>query len=241
MPKTVVVIPTYNEAENIERLMAELLEVEPGLHLLVVDDHSPDGTWQLVEAEAAHNPHVHLLHRKKEKGRGTAGLAGFRWALKFGADYVVEMDADFSHQPKFVPHLLAALEEADFVLGSRYVKGGRDADRDALRQWVSILANAYTRKVLGVSVRDCTSGFRAYRAEVLEALKLHRITTVGPAILSDILYRIKLKGFRMREVPIEFIDRSAGKSTLTLKILLEGLLNVLRLRWRRKDILRSLR
>lgn len=240
LPSTVIVIPTYNEAENILPLLAEIRQAVPEAHCLVVDDHSPDGTWRLVEEQAQADMNIHLLHRTEERGRGTAGVAGFRWALEFGAGAVVEMDADFSHQPKHLPALLAALEERDFVLGSRYVPGGSDRDRGGLRQGISLLANAYTRLTLGAPVRDCTSGYRAYRAETLRAINLETLNTQGPAILSDMLYRIRLLGLRMGEVPIEFIDRTRGQSTLTPAILLEGLANVARLRLQRNRLLREL-
>lgn len=238
--RTVIVIPTYNEAENIRPLLASIHDLLPEVHLLVVDDDSPDGTWRLVEEAAQENPHIHLLHRTTERGRGSAGIAGFRWALDYGAKFVVEMDADFSHQPQYLPDILLKLKEADFVLGSRYVPGGRDSDRGTLRQGISVLANGYARWVLGVPIRDCTSGYRAYRAEVLQRMRLESIDTNGPAILSDMLFRIKLLGCSMAEVPIVFIDRQRGESTLTPAILLEGLWNILRLRLEERAIRASL-
>lgn len=241
MAKTVVVIPTYNEKENIRNLLTELHKVNPELYLMVVDDQSPDGTWKIVEDMSIENPRIILFLRTEKRGRGLAGIAGFKRALSEGADYIIEMDADFSHHPKYIPALLVALEQYDFVLGSRYVTGGQDVERGKVRYMISKMANAYTRIMLGMPVRDCTSGFRAYRREVLEGINLDKINTWGPAVLSDILYRVKLKGFSMGEIPIYFYEREAGSSTLTTQILIEGLRNVARLRLQKRQILETLR
>lgn len=229
--KTIIVIPTLNEKDNIGLLIEAIVALNQNYHILIVDDDSPDGTGTIADQYAHRLPVVQVFHRYSERGRGRAGIAGFLRALELGADYIVEMDADFSHDPQYLPALVAALSEYDMVLGSRYVPGGKDDDRGALRRYISKLANGYERVVLGVTIKDCTSGYRAYRRAALEAINLNTIATPGPAVLSDILYRVHSKGFRIGEIPITFIDRKRGSSTLTSKILLATLSNVLRVRW----------
>lgn len=233
--KVVCTVPTYNEAENIVPLARELLELGPGFEVLVIDDDSPDGTWRLVQEAARDEPRLHLLHRTTERGRGAAGRDGFVEALRLGADVVVEMDGDFSHQPRFVPQMLERLDqpgaEAGLVLGSRAVSGGRDADRGALRQVVTKLANLYIRILLGVGVRDCNSGFRCWRRSTLEAIDVGSTFSRGPAIVQELLFKTARRRIPIAEVPIEFVDRVRGESTLTLRILLQGYLTVMKLRW----------
>lgn len=227
--KTVVMIPTYNEAENIVSLLDEILALDQNIEVLVVDDQSPDGTAELVEKHRRENAGTRLLLRDPPRGRGLAGIDGLKLAVAGGADYIIEMDADFSHDPKRIPALIDALQNAHAAFGSRFVHGGKDADRGAFRRSVTKFANAYTRFFLGVKVRDCTSGYRAYRRETLEAIDLDSINAPGPEVLSDILYRINRKGFHIAEIPIAFTDRKLGTSTLGLGILLNGFLNVLKL------------
>ncbi|HVS17421.1 MAG TPA: polyprenol monophosphomannose synthase [Planctomycetota bacterium] len=236
--KVVCTVPTYNEAENIVPLARELLALGPEFEVLVVDDDSPDGTWRLVEEERAREPRLHLLRRTNERGRGAAGRDGFVAALDMGADVVIEMDGDFSHQPRFVPALLARLEEPDaggrevgLVLGSRAVRGGSDRDRGALRQLVTRAANLYIRLLLGVPVHDCNSGFRCWRSSTLEAIDVAATFSRGPAIVQELLFKTARAGIGMAEVPIEFVDRVRGESTLTLRILAQGYTTVLGLRW----------
>lgn len=228
--KTMIMIPTYNEAENIGRLLDEILNLGLDVHIVVVDDNSPDGTANIVKSYSQKYKEVHLLLRKKNRGRGLAGIAGYIYALDHGAQNIIEMDADFSHQPKHIPQFIEALKEYEVVIGSRYIKGGKDLRKGIHRQLISRFANFYIRKVFGVNIKDCTSGYRGYRNYVLEGIGVRKFNTWGPAILSDVLYRIKLKGYSITEIPIEFIDRQRGKSTLTTKILLEGLINVIKLR-----------
>lgn len=233
--KVVCTIPTYNEAQNIVALSEELLALDPRIEVLVVDDDSPDGTWKLVEERRASEPRLHLLHRTRDRGRGTAGRDGFLEALRMGADVVVEMDGDFSHQPRFVPALLERLDrpgaQVGLVLGSRAVAGGRDADRGVLRQIVTRAANLYIRLLLGVPVRDCNSGFRCWRRSTLEAIDVGATFSPGPAIVQELLFKTARHRVPIAEVPIEFVDRVRGESTLTLRILVQGYTTVLRLRW----------
>lgn len=237
--KVVCTVPTYNEAENILDLCAALLALGDQVEVLVIDDHSPDGTWKLVEEAARLQPRLYLLHRTQDKGRGRSGRDGFVAALAMGADAVVEMDADFSHHPRFVPQMLEKLAEVDrargapvgLVLGSRNVRGGSDADRGLLRRFITKLANLYIRILLGVPVSDCNSGFRAWRADTLRRIKVEDTFSPGPAIVQELLYKTARARIPIAEVGIEFVDRVRGESTLTLRILMQGYTTVLGLRW----------
>ena len=228
-------MPTYNESLNVLPLSRELLALGPQFEVLVIDDDSPDGTWKLVGEAARSEPRLHLLHRTTERGRGSAGRDGFVKALEMGADAVIEMDADFSHQPKFVPALLARLDEpgreVGLVLGSRTISGGSDAERSMLRRWITALANTYIRIVLGVPVKDCNSGFRCWRRSTLEKIRVGEAFSRGPAIVQELLFKTARAKIAVAEVPIDFIERKLGESTLTFRILIKGYTTVLQLRW----------
>jgi dolichol-phosphate mannosyltransferase len=226
----VVVIPTYNERESIESLIREVLSLSLELNILVVDDNSPDGTGAIVSKLAEESPKVGLLTRKKRKGRGSAGVDGFKKALEMGADLVIEMDADFSHHPRHIPDLVANANNYKVVLGSRFVAGGADRDRGMLRQMVTRLAGLYVRKSLGIKIRDVSSGYRCFRKEVFEKVDLDDMISAGPAIVLEILYKVCLNGFSVKEVPIIFEDRRQGQTKLDTITLLETLVMVLRLR-----------
>ena len=238
--KIVCTIPTYCEAGNIVPLVRELLAQDTRLEVLVIDDDSPDGTWRLVESEAAKRAdeegeaRLHLLHRTSERGRGSAGRDGFVHALEMGADLVVEMDADFSHEPAFVPALVEHMErepEVGLTLGSRGVAGGRDAERGLLRRWLTRAANAYIRVVLGLRLRDCNSGFRCWRRSTLEKIRVAETFSPGPAIVQELLFKTHRAGILIAELPIQFRNRLAGESTLTLRTLQRSYFTVLRLRY----------
>ncbi|MBI3556352.1 MAG: polyprenol monophosphomannose synthase [Deltaproteobacteria bacterium] len=238
--KTTIMIPTYNEKENIGRLIGEILALKipgsakPGkqeLHVLVVDDNSPDGTSEAVAEIAKKEPRVRLLTRKTDRGRGSAGIAGFRLALKDGADFVVEMDADFSHHPRYLPDLIKAAEQgADVVLGSRFVRGGQDTDRSFYRQSVTKFAGVYVRTMLGVRVKDVSSGYRLFRRQALEKIGLDNIISTGPSIILEVLFRCAVKKLKIVEVPIVFIDRRAGETKLNWQTLAKTLMMVARFR-----------
>lgn len=231
MPKTYVTIPTYNEAENIEALLKEILALNiPDLYALVIDDNSPDGTGQIVDRLAKENPTIKILHRYNNRGRGSAGIEGFKFALQEGADNIIEMDADFSHHPKYIPDLLKHIESADIVLGSRYVNGGKDIERGITRKIVTVLARKYIEWILKVKVKDPTSGYRCFRHNVLLAVDLDHMLSTGPSIVSEILYKVKLKGFTIYETPIVFEDRKKGETKLNLSILLKTLYMVFKFR-----------
>lgn len=232
--KIIVTLPTYNEAQNIEPLIEELLALGEEFEVLVIDDHSPDGTWQIVERLSERNPRVHLLHRVNERGRGTAGLAGFRWARDHGADAVVEMDADFSHEPRFIPSLLEPIRrgEANIVIGSRLVAGGKEEGRSPIRTLITLAANAYIRLMLGLPIRDCTSGFRVFDRRALEVLPWETMTCRGPEIVQEVLWEARRACLRMVERPIVFKERRAGQSTFNFKIMLRSLGYMWKLRMR---------
>jgi dolichol-phosphate mannosyltransferase len=230
----VATLPTYNEAQNIEPLTRELLALRPDLHALVIDDNSPDGTWKLVQRLSEENPRVHLLHRTERKGRGYAGAAGFVRALEMGADWVIEMDADFSHHPRFIPSMIEAAERtgADVVAGSRLVAGGGEAGRAKGRTLITRGANLYLRWVLGLPIRDATSGFRLFRGDLLRKIAWENVRSPGPAIVQEVTLACLLNGARMTEVPILFEERRAGQSTFNGRIALAGLVAPLKLRLR---------
>jgi dolichol-phosphate mannosyltransferase len=234
-PRVVCTLPTYNEAQNILPLAREILDLGPQYRVLVIDDHSPDGTWSVVEEAGRNEPRLLLLHRTQDKGRGRSGRDGFARALELGAEVVVEMDADFSHQPRYIPELVRALGPAGspcgLVLGSRAVAGGMDADRGWRRRLITRLANLYIRVLLGVRVHDCNSGFRCWRRSTLERIRAAEAFSPGPAIVQELLYKTARAGIGIREVPIEFTNRLHGQSTLTLRTLMQGYTAVLRLRW----------
>jgi glycosyltransferase involved in cell wall biosynthesis len=233
LARVVVTVPTYNEAENIGRLLGELLALPGTCQVLVVDDDSPDGTWRIVADLAAREPRVSVLRRTEDRGRGAAGREGFRRALAMGAEIVVEMDADFSHQPRFVPALVAVVAGgADVAIGSRAAPGGSDVGRPLWRRLVTGAANRYIRIVLGMKVRDCNSGFRCFSRGALLAIGVDRIRSRGPGIVQEVLFKAHRAGLAIAEIPIEFVERERGTSTLTMRTLLRGYFLVLELRWR---------
>lgn len=233
-PQIVCTLPTYEEVDNILPLSERLLALDPNLQVLVIDDDSPDGTWKVVKEASEKEPRLHLMHRTTQRGRGHAGREGFVRALEMGADIVIEMDADFSHDPGDIPAMIQRLDEpgkeVGLVLGSRGAPGGKDAERGLARQWITLLANAYIRAVLGVGVRDCNSGFRCWRRSTLQKIHVENTQAPGPAIVQELLYKTARAGIPIAEVPIHFRCRAAGESTLTLKTLLTGYTTVLKLR-----------
>ena len=229
--KTFVVIPTYNERENVKKLIDEILDLKVNnLEIVVVDDDSPDGTWKIVEEMSNANDEVHLLHRRERKGRGTAGVEGFRYALEHGVDYILEMDADFSHDPKHIPTIIENMSDADIVLGSRAIPGGRQVGRNLVRRTITKMANTYIRMMFGLKVRDCNSGYRCFKRKVIESIDLDSTISEGPAIVQEWLYRSHLKGFTIKEVPIVFVERERGDSKLGISGVYKGYIMVLKLK-----------
>ncbi len=230
--RAIVIVPTYNERDNIARLIPPVLEKDPRLEVLVVDDASPDGTGQIVDEMAAQNPRVHVLHREGKMGLGTAYLAGFRWGLDHGYDYVFEMDADFSHDPNHLPQFLDAIKDADLVLGSRYRKGKVTVvNWPMTRLILSYFANFYARTVTGLPLEDSTGGFKCFRRSVLETIDLDAVRSNGYAFQIEMSFRAWKKGFRIVEIPIVFVDRTEGESKMSRKIVREAVWMVWRLRW----------
>jgi dolichol-phosphate mannosyltransferase len=232
-----IVVPTYNEAANLEPLVHGIREAAPDAHILVVDDDSPDGTGALADAIAARDEHVEVLHRPGKAGLGLAYVNGFAHALRAGAGYVLEMDADLSHDPRDVPRLIAAAEAgADLVLGSRYVAGGGVEDWDLLRRVLSRGGCRYARSVLGVGVRDLTGGYKCFRADTLREIDFETVRSEGYAFQVELTYRALALGLRVEEVPITFRDRRAGDSKMSARIAMEAIWLVPALRIaRRRD------
>jgi dolichol-phosphate mannosyltransferase len=229
--KALVIIPTYNEAENIARIVPLVLAQDPDVHVLVVDDNSPDGTGALVDRLAAEEPRVHCLHRAEKSGLGSAYIAGFEWALaNTDAAYVFEMDADFSHDPAAIPEFLDAIQEADLVVGSRYLNGITVINWPLSRLFLSVGANIYAGVVTGLPLKDCTGGFKCFRRETLEALPLERVHSDGYSFQIEMNWHVWKQGLRLKEIPIIFTDRVEGVSKMSRKIIFEAMWMVWRLR-----------
>ena len=229
--KTLIIVPTYNELENLPELVSQIFMQVPHTHILVVDDNSPDGTGALADSLAAADPRVHVMHRAGKLGLGTAYIGGFKWALERDYERVFEMDADFSHQPKYLPTFLERAEEADLVLGCRYMKGGGTEDWTFTRRMISKGGNLYARAVMGLRFKDLTGGFKCFRREVLETLDLDAVKSKGYAFQIELTYRAHLAGFKIAEVPIIFPDRKLGQSKMSGRIVREAMLNVVKLRF----------
>ena len=225
-----VVIPTYNERDNIGRLIPEILRQDPGVQVLVVDDNSPDGTGALVDGMAAADSRIHVLHRSGKLGLGSAYREGFRYALELGADYIVEMDADFSHDPGVLPVFFDKMQEYDVVIGSRYLNGVSVVNWPIRRLILSYCASVYTRVITGLHLHDCTSGFKCFRRSVLEAIDLQGVRSDGYSFQIEMNYRCMEQGFRLGEVPIIFIDRHAGSSKMSKRIVREAIIMVWKLK-----------
>jgi dolichol-phosphate mannosyltransferase len=233
-PEAWVILPTYNESENLERIVGAVLEQLPDSgKVLVVDDNSPDGTGEIADQLAAQNDRIRVLHRERKEGLGPAYLAGFRVALDSGAERIIEMDADFSHDPSYLPGLIAATGDADLAIGSRYVPGGGVTDWGPVRRFISRGGSAYARLALRVPVRDLTGGFKCFRREVLEAIDLDTIEARGYAFQVETTYRALKMGFRVVELPIVFRDRRAGSSKMSKAIIAEAMWRVPAMRFRR--------
>src|SRR5215212_3210141 len=218
-----VIIPTYNESENITRILSRTRKAVPDAHILVADDNSPDGTGKLADEIAVSDGHVHVMHRLGKEGLGAAYLAGFEWGLNEGYQVLVEMDADGSHQPEQLPELLNALTDADLVLGSRWVKGGDVLNWPKSREILSRGGNLWTRIALGIPLRDATGGYRAFRRKTLLELGLDNVASAGYCFQVDLAWRALKAGFRVVEVPITFIEREYGDSKMSQKIVIEAL------------------
>jgi dolichol-phosphate mannosyltransferase len=233
-PEAWVILPTYNEAENLERIVGAVLEQLPDTgRVLVVDDNSPDGTGEIADRLAAGSERVEVLHRQRKEGLGPAYLAGFHVALDGGAQRIIEMDADFSHDPAYLPKLIGAADAADLVIGSRYVPGGGVTEWGPMRRFISRGGSTYARLALGLPIRDLTGGFKCFRREVLETIKIDSIEARGYAFQVETTYRAIKAGFRVVEIPIVFRDRTDGTSKMSRSIVAEAIWRVPAMRWRR--------
>jgi dolichol-phosphate mannosyltransferase len=224
--RVLVIIPTYNEAENVERIVGRVRASVPEAHVLVADDNSPDGTGELADKLATEDQNVHVMHRKGKEGLGAAYLAGFRWGIDNGYDVLVEMDADGSHQPEELDRLLGALRGADLVLGSRWVPGGRVVNWPKSRLLLSRGGSTYSRLMLGVPIRDVTGGYRAFRKETLQGLGMDQVASAGYCFQVDLAWRTVKAGFKVAEVPITFVERELGASKMSRSIVIEALWRV---------------
>ena len=228
--KALIIIPTYNESENVPRLVKEIFSVKKEVHILFVDDNSPDGTASIIKDIQKNNNQIHILERPGKLGLGTAYVTGFKYALAKGYDFIFEMDADFSHDPKEIPNFLKFIEDYDLVLGSRYKRGVNVVNWSMRRLLLSFFANMYTRIVTGLPIRDATGGFKCFRREVLEAIDFKKIKSNGYAFQIEVSFKAWIKGFKIQEIPIIFIDRQAGVSKISKSIMWEALFLVWKLR-----------
>ena len=228
--KSLVIIPTYNEAENIRKLIQEIFNYLPQTDILIIDDNSPDGTGKIADALSAADLRIRVIHRPKKMGMGNAYNRGFRYAIEKGYDVVFEMDADFSHKPEDLPRLLEGLQDNGLVIGSRYIDGGGTVNWGLLRRFVSKGGNLYSRFMLGLNVTDMTAGFRCYNVSALKKINLDRVRSNGYGFQVEMSYRIKEAGFNIKEIPIIFEDRRAGQSKMSNGIVIEAFIRVLMIR-----------
>ena len=230
--KILVIIPTYNEVDNIDKIIREILTPNPRINILVIDDNSPDGTGARIRDLRKTNANLYLIERQGKLGLGSAYVTGFRYALENGYEYIFEMDADYSHDPKEIPNFLKAMKEADLVIGSRYIKGVNVVNWPLTRLLLSYYANKYTRFVTGLPLADSTSGFKCFRRAVLASINLNNIHSGGYSFQIEMNFKAWKKGFRLKEIPIIFIDRAIGKSKMSKKIVREAITMVWKLKFR---------
>ncbi|GMR25122.1 MAG: polyprenol monophosphomannose synthase [Ignavibacteria bacterium] len=228
--KVLIIIPTYDESENLPKLLPQVLSKDDIIDVLIIDDNSPDGTAGWVENEMKNNPRIKLIKREKKMGLGTAYIAGFKYALENNYDYIFEMDADFSHDPKEIPYFLKEIKNYDLVLGSRYKEGVNVVNWPMRRLLLSMFANMYTRVITGLPIRDATSGFKCFRKEVLQAIDLNSVKSNGYAFQIEMTFKAWKKGFKIKELSIVFTDRLKGTSKMSKKIVHEAVFMVWKLR-----------
>lgn len=228
--KSLVIVPTYNELENLPRLIPVVLSQDESINILIVDDGSPDGTGKFVKDEMQKNNRIHLLEREKKMGLGTAYIAGFKYALQNNYDFIFEMDADFSHDPNELKNFLIAISDNDLVLGSRYINGVRVLNWPMARLLLSFFASVYTRIITGMPIKDATGGFKCFRKKVLEAIDLDKVRSNGYSFQIEMTFKAYSKGFKIKEIPIVFSDRVKGKSKMSKKIVREAVTMVWKLR-----------
>ena len=228
--KSLIIIPTYNEKENLPKIVPAVLKVLPEANILIVDDNSPDGTGKIAEELRTIDPRIFILHRKKDRGLGRAYLDGFRWALQHDYEFIFEMDADFSHQPKYLPQFLGAIFDADLVLGCRYMPGGGIEGWERHRLWISRGGNFYAKRILHLPYRDLTGGFKCFRRKTLEGIDFDKVQSNGYNFQIELSFYAHQAGFRIKEIPIIFPDRTEGQSKMNVEIFHEALFGIWRLR-----------
>ena len=228
--KSLIIVPTYNEKENVERLVGALFDLDREIEVLIVDDSSPDGTGDIADRLAARDQRVHVLHRPSKLGLGSAYIQGFKFALNHGYDLIFEMDADFSHDPSYIPHFLEKIQDCDLVLGSRYIQGVNVINWPISRLLLSYFANLYTRIITGLPVKDATGGFKCFRRETLKAVDLDQVRSDGYSFQIEMTFKCWKRGFRVCEIPIIFYERQKGHSKMSKKIMHEAVWMVWRLR-----------
>ncbi len=231
-PTALMMIPTYNEADTIEDLIEAVLAQSPQVGVVIVDDDSPDGTAEIVRSLGARGGRIELIVRKNERGRGSAGIVGFRRALTMGARYIGEMDADFSHDPKYIKDFLRMIERYDIIIGSRGAAGGGEVNRSPVRRVITAFARVYIRALLGLTIKDPTSGFRLFRRRVIETLDWDTMISAGPSIVQEMLIQALTRGWSVAEFPIVFTQRRAGSAKFSLKISMQSLVMILRFRFK---------
>ncbi len=232
MPKALVIIPTYNEAQNAEKIINEVLQQSEIVEVLIVDDNSPDGTAEIVRKMMQTNPRIHMINRERKLGLGTAYVAGFKYAIERLFDFVFEMDADFSHNPKEIPIMLSKMDECDVLIGSRYIKGVNVVNWPMKRLILSYSANIYTRVITGMPIHDATAGFKCYKRKVLESINIDSLRSNGYAFQIETNFLAYKKGFKLLEMPIVFVDRRVGVSKMNKKIVYEAAFMVWKLKAR---------
>jgi dolichol-phosphate mannosyltransferase len=223
MQRALVIFPTYNERDNIEKIVHAVLPMDPRIHVLIVDDNSPDGTGEIADRLASQEPKVQVLHRERKEGLGRAYLAGFKWAIEQKFDFIFEMDADFSHGPEYIKDFLREIQNHDLVIGSRYISGVNVINWPMSRLLLSYFANKYTRVVTGLRLYDATGGYKCFRREVLEAINLDEVHSTGYSFQIEMSMRAWKKGFRLKEIPIVFYERLAGTSKMSKRIVREAI------------------
>lgn len=221
--RALIIFPTYNEKDNIETIVNAVLPLDPRIHVLIVDDNSPDGTGKIADRLSQQEEKVHVLHRQAKEGLGRAYIAGFKWAIENKYDYIFEMDADFSHGPEYISTFLKEIREHDLVIGSRYISGVNVINWPMSRLLLSYFANMYSRLITGMPIRDATGGYKCFRREVLESINLNSVQSSGYSFQIEMNMRAWKKGFRIKEIPIVFIDRVAGNSKMSKRIMREAI------------------
>jgi dolichol-phosphate mannosyltransferase len=231
MSNSLIIIPTYNEKENIGQVILEIFKYASDVNILIVDDNSSDGTSDIINNIANSDARVAVMHRMSGRGRGLAGIDAFKYALKRnGIEYIIEMDGDFSHQPKYIPLFLEEIKDADVVIGSRYIDGGMDSERSFIRINMSKLVNLFIRKYMGFNVLDCSAGYRCFRRKVLASMDWDKMISKEPSIIEEVLYECKLKGYKIKEIPIIFQERKLGNTKLGILKLARVFIDIIRIK-----------